>query len=71
MPYKRLGFFFLGALALTIEARRSSRFIPGKGCGTTNMIKIINGNPTYEEETTGCVHIKNENPFQFRGNQNV
>ena len=67
MQYRGLRFFFAGALALASEGKRGSKFIPGSGCGTTNTIKIINGNPTFEEENNGCIYIENETPIEFRG----
>ena len=67
MQYRGLFFFLTGAFALAAGGRRGSEFIPGTGCGTTNTIKIINGNPTLEEETNGCIYIINEAPFKFRG----
>ena len=55
------------ALSAT-KAQRQSRFIPGSGCGTFNAVKLIDGNPTIEEETRGCIYITKDSHSKSRGN---
>ena len=55
------------ALAVVSEAIGESKFIPGVGCGTYNTIRILDGNPTLQEEMQGCIYIEKGLSNKFRG----
>ena len=55
------------ALAAVSEAIGESEFIPGVGCGTYNIIRILDGNPTFQEEAKGCIYIEKGLSNKFRG----
>ena len=55
------------ALALVGKAIADSKFIPGVGCGTYNTIRMLNGNPTLQEETEGCIYIVKGLSSKLRG----
>ena len=59
--------YVVGALAVVPGAKRESKFIPGSGCGTFNTIKMLDGNPTLQEETEGCIYIRKGPSNKFRG----
>ena len=55
------------ALAAVSLAIGKSEFIPGVGCGTYNTIRMLDGNPTHQEETEGCIYIEKGQSNKFRG----
>ena len=55
------------ALAAANEAIGESQFLPGVGCGTYNTIRILDGNPTRQEEAKGCIYIAKGLSNKFRG----
>ena len=65
--HRSMFLYVVGALAVVAEAKRESKFIPGSGCGTFNTIKMIDGNPTLQEETEGCIYVRKGLYNKFRG----
>ena len=60
-------FLITAAVALAAEAHRKNKFIPGPECGTVRTIKMLDGNPTMEEEADGCIYINRRSTVNFRG----
>ena len=50
----------MATMAMTVNARIVSEYIPGSGCGTVNTIKMLDRDPSVQELAIGCIYVRKE-----------